>query len=94
MSMPRSTGRPKGSKRIEPARLDDLPTVLDADEVANVLRISREAVCRLANEGELHRLTYSRREFLFWSEEIVRFLAGSSGHLNVLLSEPETQETS
>lgn len=93
MSTPRSTGRPKGSKRITPAKLEELPTVLDADQVADVLRISREAVCRLANEGKLRRLSYSRREFLFWRDEIERFLADSSGHLDVLFSPSETKET-
>jgi len=78
MSMPRSTGRPKGSKRIEPARLEDLPTVLDADEVANVLRISRERVCELVNSGRLRRLEYSKRAVLIWADELRRFLADES----------------
>jgi hypothetical protein len=71
--------------RIRPANIADLPTVLDTEQAANVLRISRERVCDLANEGRLHRLQYSKRDFLFWSEEIERFLAEQSGHVREIL---------
>lgn len=94
MKPPRSPGRTPGSSRITPARIEHLPTVLDADQAANVLRISREAVCRLANEGRIHRLDYSKRDFLFWSEEIERFLADQSGHLQELVCLDETKEAS
>jgi maltose-binding protein MalE len=78
---PKSSGRTPGTRRetrIHPANLADLPTVLDAGQAGDVLRISREAVCRLANEGQLQRLAYAKRDFLFYAEEVVRFLAEQS----------------
>jgi hypothetical protein len=90
-TMPKSPGRTRGSVRIRPARIADLPTVLDSEQAANVLRVSREAVCRLANEGQLHRLAYSRRDFLFWQGEILRYLSEQSVAGQILI-QPETTE--
>ncbi len=61
-------------RRIEPANLRELPSVLDAEEMANVLRISVERVRKLTASGELRRLTYSRA-LLYDAREALRFLA-------------------
>lgn len=85
MKPPKSPGRTPGSSRITPARIEDLPTVLSADQVADVLRVSRERVCALANEGTLHRLSYAKRDFLFWRDAVLRFLAEQSGGVREIL---------
>ena len=68
---------PMNAKRIIPANLDELPSVLDTRQASNVLRVSVERVRRLTAEGELRRLTYSR-QYLYSSGEIVRFLCAST----------------
>ena len=67
---------PRG-RRIIPANLRELPTVLDAAQASNVLRISVARVRVLTHAGELRRLTYSR-QMLYSSREIVRFLLAST----------------
>jgi len=65
-------------QRIKPARLRDLPSVLDISQVANVLRVSRRSVYGYVAAGELRRLRYSR-VFLFDAREIERFLERETG---------------
>lgn len=60
-------------RRIAPANLADLPSVLDTQQTANVLRVSVERVRELANSGELARLDYSS-DFLFASFAVRRYL--------------------
>ena len=64
-------------RRIVPANLADLPSVLDAEQMANVLRISIERVRELTNAGHLRRLTYSR-SFLYDARAARRFLREAS----------------
>ena len=61
------------AKRIQPANLAELPSVLDARQASNVLRVSIEHVRVLAAAGALRRLTYSR-QLLFAADEVERFL--------------------
>jgi hypothetical protein len=61
------------SRRINPANLADLPTVLNTQQVSDVTIMSLERVRRAANAGELRRLDYST-DFLFHSEEVARYL--------------------
>lgn len=64
-------------RRIEPANLRDLPSVIDAEQMANVLRVSIERVRALTASGELRRLTYSRT-LLYDAREALRFLEEST----------------
>jgi hypothetical protein len=61
------------ARRIAPANLADLPSVLDTQETANVLRVSVERVRELANSGDLERLDYTR-DFLFAAFAVRRYL--------------------
>ena len=70
--------KPHNDRRIKPAKLDRLPSVLDTQQVSDTLRISVERVRELTRLGLLHRLRYSRdyryakcevRRFLRWSTE-------------------------
>lgn len=75
---PGALGGPQvNAKRIRPANLADLPSVLDARQASNVLRVSIERVRDLADEGILRRLTYSR-QLLFAADELERFLYAST----------------
>lgn len=65
-------------RRIAPANLRDLPTVLDSEQMANVLRVSIERVRELTEAGELRRLTYTR-SLLYPAWEARRFLRAHSG---------------
>lgn len=65
-------------RRIEPANLRDLPSVLDTQQMANVLRVSIERVRELTEAGELRRLTYTR-SLLYPAWEARRFLRAHSG---------------
>ena len=56
--------------RIEPANLDDFPSVLDINQVANVLRVS---VATTRSLEDLQRLDYSRVR-LYSKEEVAAFL--------------------
>jgi excisionase family DNA binding protein len=69
---------PGPTRRRPAAKLDELPTVLDTQQVANVLRCSRDVVRKLVAEGRLHRLDYSNHDFLFYCEELQRFLRQAS----------------
>lgn len=64
---------PKGEGRIQPANLADLPSVLDSEQAANVLRISVEKVREFTRTGRLRRLLYTS-DFLYDAREIRRFL--------------------
>ena len=61
--------------RIRPANVSDLPSVLDTEQAANVLRMSVERVRAFTGESERHlrRLKYSR-EYLYDVREVLRFL--------------------
>ncbi len=67
----------KYEPRIAPARIQELPTVLDAEQVADVLRIGVERVRKLTQEGALRRLSYSRI-YLYDYREVLRFLKEST----------------
>lgn len=82
--------RPARRHRIQPINLAELPTVLDVDDLSDVLRISKERVARLADDGTLQRLAYSPRRLLVWSEEVLRFLAESSTREGLRHSLPES----
>ena len=56
------------------ANLDELPSVLDAEQVARVLRVRPARVRELSQNGELSRLAYTR-VYLFSSDEVRAFLA-------------------
>jgi hypothetical protein len=60
-------------RRIAPANLADLPSVLNTQDVSNVLRVSPGVVQRMAREGELPHLDYSRN-LLFAASAIRRYL--------------------
>ncbi len=76
------------ARRITPANLRDLPSVLDTQEVANVLRISVERVRELANSGELERLDYTS-DFLFASFAVARYMRE---HSRAILRDPDDRE--
>ena len=61
------------TRRIEPANLRDLPSVLDTQQTANVLRVSVERVRELAKAGRLRNLAYSS-DYLYDAREVLRFL--------------------
>jgi len=63
--------------RINPANIQDLPSVLDPQQTADVLRYSIESVRELANLGLLHRLCYTSN-LLFDAREVRRFLRWST----------------
>jgi hypothetical protein len=71
--------------RIRPANVADLPTVLDTEQAANVLRMSIERVRAYTGESERHlrRLKYTR-EYLYDVREVLRFL-------EVWTDEPESE---
>jgi len=60
--------------RIRPANLASMPSVLDVEQVSNVLRISVERVRELTKSGELHRLSYSSNVFLYDPRELLRLM--------------------
>jgi hypothetical protein len=66
------TRAPRGS-RITPLNVDDLPSVLDTAQVANVLRVRQDKVRQLTAAGLLRRLAYSPRH-LYDKREVLRFL--------------------
>ena len=68
-----STASRKNKTRIQPTRLEDLPSVLDVEQASDVLRVSVERVRELTKQGQLRRLRYTR-QFLYDSREIRRFL--------------------
>lgn len=57
-----------------PARLEELPTVLDSAEAMSVLRIGKVRLGELVAAGRIRRLAYDSRQYLFDSREIRRFL--------------------
>ena len=62
------------------ANLDELPSVLDAEQVARVLRVRPARVRELSQNGELSRLAYTR-VYLFSSDEVRAFeRAGTEIH--------------
>ncbi len=61
------------TRRIEPANLADLPTVLDTAQASNVLRVSVERVRELTKAGRLRNLAYSS-DYLYDAREVLRFL--------------------
>jgi len=59
--------------RITPRNFAELPSVLDSDEVSDVLRINVNRVRELTRGGRLRRLSYSAN-YLYDAREVMRFL--------------------
>lgn len=57
----------------KPARLEDMPTVLDSDQARAVLRCGEQKLRQLLQSGRLRRLAYAQA-ILIDSREIRRFL--------------------
>lgn len=64
----------KNRRRIQPANLADLPSVLDVEQTSNVLRCSVERVRALTRDGSLRRLAYLQTAWIYDAEEVRRFL--------------------
>ena len=54
--------------------VDDLPFLLTADEVGELLRKSRKAVWVMAERGQLPGVTRIGRRLLFRRDELIRWL--------------------
>lgn len=66
--------------RESSARLEDLPTVLDTEQICDVLRVGERTVRDLVNSGRLGRLAYSQGNILVDSRELRRFLHDETVH--------------
>lgn len=66
--------------RESSARLEDLPTVLDTEQICDVLRVGERTVRDLVNSGRLGRLAYSQGNILVDSRELRRFLRDETVH--------------
>lgn len=60
--------------RTSSARLEDLPSVLDTEQLCDVLRVGANTIRDLVNSGRLGRLAYSQTAILVDSREVRRFL--------------------
>ena len=60
-----------------PARSDDLPAVMTADEVAAFLRVDRKTVYDAVKNGTLPALRL-RKVIRFCREEVLQFLRGNT----------------
>ena len=60
-----------------PARGDDLPAVMTADEVAALLRVDRKTVYDAVKDGTLPALRL-RKVIRFSREEVLQFLRGNT----------------
>jgi excisionase family DNA binding protein len=56
---------------------DDLPTVMTADEVADLLRVDRKTVYEAVKDGTLPALRL-RKVIRFCREEVLQFLRGNT----------------
>jgi hypothetical protein len=63
--------------RINPARFREKPAVVDANEAADLLRVSVEHVRELTRLDLLRRLSYTRN-MLYDQREVQRFLTWST----------------
>lgn len=68
----------RGSKIPAAARLEDLPTVLDATQAMAILQVSRSTLRRYTKEGLIRRLRYAQRH-LYYKAEVERFLRDQTG---------------
>lgn len=66
--------------RADRARLEEMPSVLDAEQVGAVLGVSRARVYDLVNAGLLGRLDYVPKAVLVDSREVRRFLREQTVH--------------
>jgi hypothetical protein len=76
--IPREPNEPRDYQaRITPANLADMPSVLDSQQAADVLRMGVERVRAYTNAGVLHRLRYTR-SYLYSAQELLRFMDAMS----------------
>jgi excisionase family DNA binding protein len=60
-------------------QINDLPDVVEADEIASLLRVTRQTVIRWANEGLIPVIHPADRTMRFLKEDVRVFVAKSYG---------------